>query len=201
MKPGYLPDRNTQCVYCTAKAIAFLGSPFPLLPFDINIALVQRRYHCFPLLRIFPNFHSRPYTRCMKLGYLPGRNPQCVYCTAKAIPFLGSPFPQPPFDINIALVQRRYHCFRHLRTLPNFHSRPFVRCMKTGYLPGRNAQCIYCTEKVNAFLGSPCAELPFDINIALVQRRYRRFRKLMKFPKFPFSALYSVHETGLFAGP
>ena len=72
MKPGVFPDLNAQCVYCTDKAIAFLASQFPQLSFDVNIALVQMRYHCFRQLRIFSNFHSRPYTRCMKPGVFAG---------------------------------------------------------------------------------------------------------------------------------
>ena len=131
-----LPIRNAQCVYCTEKAIAFLGSAYPQLSFDINIALVQMRYHCFRQLRIFPNFHSRPYTRCMKPGVFTGRNAQCVYGNKKAIAFLGSPYPQLPFDINIASLQMRYHCFRQLRIFPNFHSRPYTSCMKPGVFTG-----------------------------------------------------------------
>ena len=129
----YFPDRNAQCVYCTKKAIAYLGSPYPQLPFDINIALVQKWYHCFRQLRSLPNFHSRPSTRCMKPVYLLERYAQFVYCTEKAIAYLGSLYPQLPFNINIALVQKRFHCFRPLRNLPNFHSRPYARCMKPGF--------------------------------------------------------------------
>ena len=99
---GYFLDRNAPCVYCTEKAVAFLDSPYPQLPFDINIALVQRRYHCLRQVRIIPNFHSRTYTRCIKPGYLPSRDAQCVYCNEKAIAFLSSPYPQLPFDANIA---------------------------------------------------------------------------------------------------
>ena len=147
----------------------------PTATFDINIALVQRRYYSFRQLQIFPNFHSQPYTLCIKRKYFPGVIAQCVYCTEKAIVFLGSPYPQLPFDISIALVQRRYHIFRQLRIFTNFRSRPYTRCMKLGYLPGGNAQCVCCTETAIAFFGSPYPQLPFDINIALVQRRYHCF--------------------------
>ena len=136
----------------------------------------------------------------MKPGCLPGSNDQCVYCKEKAIAFLGSPYPQLPFDTNIALVQRRYHCFRQLRSFPNFHSRPYMLCMKPGYLLGRNAECVYCTDKPIAFLGSPYPQLHFDTNIALVQRRCHCFRHV-EIPIFPISDLYAVHETGLFAEP
>ena len=192
MKPGYSTGSNAQCVYCTNKAIPFLGSPYPQLPFDINIGMVQRRYHCFRQLQIFPNFHSRPYTRCMTPGYLPGSNAHCVYCTEKTIAVLGSPYPKLPFEINIALVQRRYRCFRQLRSFPNFHIQPYTRCMKPGYLPGSNAQCVYCTEKTVVFVSSPYPKLPFDMNIALVQTRYHCFRQLRSFPYFHSSPIRVV---------
>ena len=121
--------------YCTGTAIKFLGSPYSQLPFGISIALVQRQYHRFRQLRSFPNFHSRLYTRCTKPGCLLGGCAQCVYRTKRSIAFLDFPYPQLPFDKNIAFMQSRYHCFRQLRILPNFHSRPYTRCMKPGYLP------------------------------------------------------------------
>ena len=65
----------------------------PLLPFDVNTVLVQRRYHWLRQPRRFPNFHSWAFTPCIKMDYLLGRNAQCVYCTEKAIAFLGSPYP------------------------------------------------------------------------------------------------------------
>ena len=124
IKPSYSTGSNAQCVYCTDKAITFFGSQYTQQIFGINIALVQRRYDCFRQLRKFPNFHSRPYKRCIIPGYTTGSNVQCVCCTDKAIAFLGSRYKQLPFRRNIALVQRRYHCFRQLRNFPNFHSRP-----------------------------------------------------------------------------
>ena len=148
----------------------------------------------------FPNFHSRPYTQCMKPGYLPGRNPQCVYCTEKAIVFLGSPYPQLPFDITIALMQGRYHCFRQLRSFFKFPFSALYAVHETGLFLGRNVQCVHCTGKAIAFLGSPYPQLPFDLNISLVQKRCHCFRQLRNFSKFPFSALYAVHEPGLFTG-
>ena len=39
--------------------------------------------------------------------------------------------------------------------------------MKQGYSLGGNAQCVYCTEKAIAFMGSPYSQLPFDVRIAL----------------------------------
>ena len=41
---GTLPARKAQCVYCSDKAITFLGSAFPKLRFGINIAFVRMQY-------------------------------------------------------------------------------------------------------------------------------------------------------------
>ena len=135
MKPGDLQARKAFCVYCTDKAIAFLGSPYTLLPFDINIPLVQARYHCDRQPRIFPNFHCRPYTAVHETRSFPARKAQCVYYTGKAITFLGSPYPWLPFDVNIPLVQTRYHCDRQPRSFPNFHCRLCTAVHETGDLP------------------------------------------------------------------
>ena len=123
-KPRSLPGHNAQCVYCTERAITFLDSPYPQLPFGMNIPLVRMRYHCCRQLRSFPHFHSRPNTMRTKPRFLGGHNAQCVYCTDSTIKFLDSPSTQLPFVMNITLVRRCYHCFRQLRIFPNFHSRP-----------------------------------------------------------------------------
>ena len=46
--------------------------------------------------------------RCMKPGCLQARCEKWAFCTETRITFLGSAFPQLPFDIKIALVQTRY---------------------------------------------------------------------------------------------
>ena len=46
--------------------------------------------------------------RCMKPGCLQARCEKWAFCTETRITFLGSAFPQLPFDIKIALVQARY---------------------------------------------------------------------------------------------
>ena len=202
----YLPGSNAQCVYCTEKAIAFLGSPYPQLPFGINIALVQKRYHCFRQLRNFPNFHSRHYTRWMKPVYLPVSNAQCVYCTEKAIEFWGSPYPQLHFDINIAWVQRLLGCkggtivFDCCEVSQISILDPIHGAWNWVHLPGRNAQCVYSTTKAIAFLGSPYPQLPFDNNIAWVQRRYHCFPQLRIFSNFHSRPYTPCMKPGAFAG-
>ena len=42
---GSLQPRNRKYAFCTETRIVFLGSTFPYLPFDVNIALVQTWYH------------------------------------------------------------------------------------------------------------------------------------------------------------
>ena len=68
-KPGDLKNRDPQCVYCTKKAITFLGSPYPQLPFGVNFALVQTRYHGDRKFRNFRNFHCRPCTAVDETGW------------------------------------------------------------------------------------------------------------------------------------
>ena len=69
---GNLTARSSQYVYYTDKAITFLLSAYPQLPFHMNIALVQTRYRCDRLPQSFPNFHFRPYTAVYWWGYLDG---------------------------------------------------------------------------------------------------------------------------------
>ena len=45
MRRGIFPSHTGKCGFYTEYKIAFLNSPFLELPFDINIALVQTRYH------------------------------------------------------------------------------------------------------------------------------------------------------------
>ena len=51
-------------------------------------------------------------------------------------------------------------------------------------LQARKAQCVYCTDEAITFLGSAQPQLAFDINIALVQTRYRGDRQPRTFPNF-----------------
>ena len=46
--------------------------------------------------------------RCTKAESLPARSAKRAFCTERRTTFLGSAFPQLPFDIKIALVQTRY---------------------------------------------------------------------------------------------
>ena len=51
--------------FCTNPRIIFLGSASLKLPFDVNIALEQTRYHGE---RNFGNFHYRPYMAIHEYG-------------------------------------------------------------------------------------------------------------------------------------
>ena len=151
MNPGSFRACSGQCVYCTDKALTFLGSAYPLLPFDINIDLVQTRYHCDLHPRIFPNFHSRNIRRCMNPCSFRACSGQCVYCTVKAITFIASTYPKLPFHVNIALVKTRFHCDLQPRIFPNVHSRHIQRCMNPGSFRACCGQCVYCTDKAITF--------------------------------------------------
>ena len=56
--------------------------------------------------------------------------------------------------------------------------------MNPDNLQARKVQCVYCTHEAITFLGSEQPQLPFDINIALVQARYRVDRHPRSFPNF-----------------
>ena len=45
IKPGSMRFRNGKYPVCTKTRITYIGSTFPKLPFDIDIGLVQTRYH------------------------------------------------------------------------------------------------------------------------------------------------------------
>ena len=109
MKPGCLQAHTAKWAFCTETRIAFLGYAFPQLPF------ISRLHWCKhgTMAKSNPEFpqictvgHIR---RCMKPGCLQARTAKWAFCTETRITFLGSTFPQLPFDIKIALVQTRYH--------------------------------------------------------------------------------------------
>ena len=78
---------------------------------------------------------------------------------------------------------------------------PVRRIMNTGTLPARKAQCVYCTEKVSTFFGSPYPQLPFDIIIALVHTRYRGDQKPPTFTNLHCRPYSAVYEPEYFARP
>ena len=131
-----------------------------------------------------------PIRRCRKLDDLPDRDAQCVYSTEKAIAFLGSPCPKLPFNINIALVETRYHCDRKLLILPNYHIRPYTAMQETRWFAGpwrsvrlqhRESDCI-CrfSIPIATFWYKHC----FDANTVPL------WSKASNFTKLPYSALY-----------
>ena len=93
MKPDNLEARTGECVFCTYAAITFLGSPYPQLPFNICIALVQTLHHEDRQTRISQVSIVGPIRFYMKPGILEAHNGECVFCTDAAITFLGSPYP------------------------------------------------------------------------------------------------------------
>ena len=49
-----------------------------------------------------------PIRRCMEPGLLQVRTAKWAFCTETRITFLGTAYPQVPFDINNPFVQTRY---------------------------------------------------------------------------------------------
>ena len=130
MKPGSLQPRTGKCAFCTDTRNTLLGATFPQLPFDIIIALVQTRYRGERKPRIFSNFNC-PIQRCLKVGSLMPRTGMCAFCTDTRITFLGSPFPQLPFDMIITLVQIRCRGEMKPRIFSNLHCRPYSAMHET----------------------------------------------------------------------
>ena len=65
MNTGNLKLRRYSYTICTSPKIIFFGSAPLKLPFDVNIALVQTRYHGE---RNFGNLHCRPYMAIHEYG-------------------------------------------------------------------------------------------------------------------------------------
>ena len=63
-----------------------------------------------------------------------------------------------------------------------FILRPIRHCMKPGSLQHRTGKCVFCTDTRIKFLGSPFAQLAFDIINTLVQTRYR-VKRSREFPQ------------------
>ena len=65
MNTGNLKFRRYSYPFCTSTNIIFLGSAPLKLPIDVNIALVQTRYHGE---RNFGSLHCRPYIAIHEYG-------------------------------------------------------------------------------------------------------------------------------------
>ena len=70
--------------------------------------------------------------RYMNAGSLKLRKPLYPYGTKSRIIFLGSPSPKLPFDMIIALVQRRYHVDRNPPTFGTLHCGHYVAILECG---------------------------------------------------------------------
>ena len=68
MNAGNLKSSRSLYTFCTNPRIIFLGSASLKLPFDVNIALVQTRYHGERKPRNFGNLHCRPYIAIYEYG-------------------------------------------------------------------------------------------------------------------------------------
>ena len=64
------------------------------------------------------------------------------------------------------------------------------RYLNAGSLKPRKPLYRYCTKSMIIFLGSPSPKLPFDMNIALVQTRYRGDKEAPNYRDFAMSVQY-----------
>ena len=71
-------------------------------------------------------FIVSPIWRCMNAGNLKHHRGLYAFCTNPRIIFLNSASLKLPFDIDIALVQTRYHGERKPRNFGNLHCRPYM---------------------------------------------------------------------------
>ena len=148
VKPGSLPARNGKYAFCTETRISILGCTFPQLPFDVNIALVQTRYHVERQPTISEYFIVATVQRFGIPVSLQARFGKNAYCTETRITFLGYTFQQLSCDVNIALVQRRYHVERQPRISANFIVSPIRRCVNPGSLQARIGMYAFCTKAI-----------------------------------------------------
>ena len=109
MNEGNLRPSRSLYPFCTNSRLLFLGSASLNLPLDINAVLVQTWYHGDRKPRSFENLHCQPYMATHECGNLKPRRGLYRICTKPRIIFLGSASLKLPFDINIVLVQTRYH--------------------------------------------------------------------------------------------
>ena len=188
--------RTGRCGFCTDLEIAFLGSLHLQLPFNINFALVQTRYHGKKQPQNSENFHCWRDTALMTRDTLLTRTGRCGFCTDQEIAFLGSPHPQLPYNVNIALVQTRYLVKRQPRNFENFYCLPNTALQDTGQFVDPYRLVRFCTDQEIEFLGSPYLQLPFNINFQQVQTWYHG-KSSPKIPKiFIAGVIWCYTRTG-----
>ena len=100
-----LQARPGRCAFCTNSRFTFLGSPSPLPPFHMHLALVQPLYRA----RGSPEFAQisidSVIRRCRRRLCLQARPGRCTFCTNSRFTFLGSLSPYLPVHMHLALVQ------------------------------------------------------------------------------------------------
>ena len=77
-------------------------------------------------------FIVSPILRSMNAGNLKLRRGLYSFCTNPRIIFLVSASLKLPFEVNIALMQTRYHGERKPRNFGNLHCRPFMAIHEYG---------------------------------------------------------------------
>ena len=86
---------------------------------------------------------------------------------------------------------------RKPRNTSSLHCGPYTATNETGILLSRNGRCDYCTNPIITILGSTPPQLPFNINIALVQSRYLGGRKPWNTANFHCRHYTATNETGI----
>ena len=132
MNEGNLKPSRSLYPFCTNSRLLFLDSASLKLPFDINIALVQTRYHADRKPGNFGSCIVGPIWRYMNPGNLKPRRGWYPFCTRPKIIFFGSASLNLPLDINAVLVQTWYHGDRKPRNFENLHCQPNMATHECG---------------------------------------------------------------------
>ena len=146
---------------------------------------MEKRSPEFSQISIFGHFR-----RLMKAGSLQPHIGKWAFCNDIRITFLGSPFPQLPFDIIFSLVQTRYRGKRKTQISSNFHFRPCLLLHEAGYFaaPYWGVRFLHRHKDYMFRLSIPSAS--FWYNCCLGAHTVPWGKEAPNFFKFPYLALF-----------
>ena len=123
MNAGILKPSRSLYPFYTNSRIIFLDSASLKLPFDINFARCKHGIMAIGSSEVSETCIVGPIWRYMNAGDLKPSRSLYPFCTNQRIIFLDSTSLKLPFDINIVLVQTRYHADRKPRNFGSLHRR------------------------------------------------------------------------------
>ena len=168
MRQGSLQAHTGKCGFSNDKRNTFLGSPYPQLLFDIYIAFVERRYHGERQTRPFS------YLYCLTWYGVVCRPAQvsAAFAPTRGIHFWAL------YTRSFLLIETLPWC-KHGTMVNGRPAFPQISVlghiltyMRRGTLQARTGKYGFWTDQKITFLGSPYQQLPFNINIVVVQTLY-----------------------------